>query len=200
MSDLLTASRSEIAAVVEMTEGAAYADLLRAAPPEWNCVAEETACGWLLLAPALDMLLFNRIIGCGVRQPARRTPLRDLLARFTGAGVRQFGVQLSPAALPSEIPRWLEAEGLVVRDRWTKVRRGPGAPTASDTAVSVEEIGAERATSLAELTTLGFGMPAQLRPWIASTVGRAGWRHYVASMDGTPITVVYHRPNYMLAP
>jgi hypothetical protein len=187
MSDPLPASLSEVAAVVEMTEGAAYADLLRAAPPEWNCVAEETACGWLLFAPGLDMLLFNRIVGCGIRQPARRALLQDLIGRFRRAGVKRFGVQLSPAAMPPEIPQWLEAQGLVVRDRWTKVHRGPGTLPAPDTGVSVEEIGVERAGTFAEVTTLGFGMPAQMRPWIASTVGRAGWRHYLVSMDGTPI-------------
>lgn len=65
MSVLVPDSPPAIAAVVELTEGAAYADLLHAAPPEWGCVAEETSCGWLLMAPPLDMLLFNRIVGCG---------------------------------------------------------------------------------------------------------------------------------------
>ena len=86
-------SLPELAAVVEVTEGAAYADLLHAAPPEWGCVAEETACGWLLMAPPLDMLLFNPIVGCGVREPARSAPLLDLLGRFRDRGLRNFGVQ-----------------------------------------------------------------------------------------------------------
>jgi len=49
--------------------------------------------------------------------------------------------------------------------------------------VDVREIGVEAAATFAEITTVGFGMPAQLRPWIASTVGRAGWRHYVAMVS-----------------
>lgn len=187
MSVLVPDSPPEIAAVVELTEGAAYADLLHAAPPEWGCVAEETSCGWLLLAPPLDMLLFNRIVGCGVREPARPTQLHDLLGRFRDRGLRNFGVQLSPAALPPDLARQLESDGLAVRDRWTKVHRAPGAPSAPDTAVSVEQIGPESARTFAEVTTIGFGMPTQLRPWIASTVGRSGWRHYLALLDGVPI-------------
>jgi len=187
MPVVLPDSLPELAAIVEMTEGAAYADLLHAAPPEWGCVAEETSCGWLLMAPPLDMLLFNRIVGCGVREPARSAPLLDLLGRFRDRGLRNFGVQLSPAALPSDLAGWLQSEGLAVRDRWTKVHRGPGTPSARETVVDVREIGVEAAATFAEITTVGFGMPAQLRPWIASTVGRAGWRHYLASMDGTPI-------------
>ena len=187
MSAPVSLSFPELAAVVELTEGAAYADLLRAAPREWGCVAEETSCGWLLMAPPLDMLLFNRIVGCGVREPARHAELQELLGRFRDRGLRNFGVQLSPAALPSDLPAWLEREGLATGDRWTKVHRGPGTPRAPATAVEVEEIGADAASAFAEVTTIGFGMPAQLRPWIASTVGRPGWRHYVATMDGTPV-------------
>jgi hypothetical protein len=187
MSVPVTDSLPELAAVVELTEGAAYADLLHAAPTEWGCVAEETACGWLLMAPPLDMLLFNRIVGCGIREPARSMELRDLLGRFREHGLRNFGVQLSPAALPSDLAAQLESEGLAVRDRWTKVHRRPGAPSAPESDVGVEQIGPERAAAFAEVSTIGFGMPAQLRPWLASTVGRPGWRHYLAWLDGAPI-------------
>ena len=40
MSDLA------LARLVEITEAAAYTDLLLAAPSEWRCVAEETDGGW----------------------------------------------------------------------------------------------------------------------------------------------------------
>lgn len=187
MSEPVTDSLPELAAVVELTEGAAYADLLHAAPAEWGCVAEETPCGWLLLAPPLDMLLFNRIVGCGIREPAQPAQMHELLVRFRDRGLRNFGVQLSPAAQPSDLAALLESEGLAVRDRWTKVHRGPGPTSVPETNVSVEEIGSEHAATFGEVTTIGFGMPAQLRPWIGATVGRPGWRHYLASLDGTPI-------------
>lgn len=187
MSEPVTDSLSELAAVVELTEGAAYADLLRAAPSAWGCVAEETSCGWLLMAPSLDMLLFNRIVGCGIREPAPKALLRELIGRFHDRGLRNFGVQLSPAALPTDLTEQLESHGLAVRDRWTKVHRGPGAPSALGSDVGVERIGPERADAFAEVSTIGFGMPVQLRPWLASTVGRPGWHHYLASLDGTPI-------------
>jgi hypothetical protein len=187
MSEPVTDPLPGLAAIVELTEGAAYADLLRAAPPEWGCVAEETSCGWLLIAPPLDMLLFNRIVGCGIREPARAPALQELLGRFRARGLRNFGVQLSPAAEPSELAAQLHAEGLAVRDRWTKVHRAPGMPGATHSDVDVEQIGVENAAAFAEVTTIGFGMPAQLRPWIASTVGRPGWRHYLASLGGAPV-------------
>ena len=187
MSAPVTDPLPGLAAIVELTEGAAYADLLHAAPPQWGCVAEETSCGWLLMAPPLDMLLFNRIVGCGIREPARASTLQELLGRFRARGLRNFGVQLSPAAQPSDLAAELHTEGLAVKDRWTKVHRAPGTPSATETDVDVEQIGVESAAAFAEVTTIGFGMPAQLRPWIASTVGRPGWRHYLASLDGAPV-------------
>src|SRR4051812_46478979 len=95
MSDL---SPIDLARMVETSEAAAYVDLLRAAPAAWRCTAEETDAGWLLMAPTIDMLLFNRLIGTGLGAPVRQRDLARLLARFDVAGVRNFGVQLSPAA------------------------------------------------------------------------------------------------------
>lgn len=43
-----------IARLVELTEAAAYADMLRAAPAAWRCVEERSPAGWFLFAPALD--------------------------------------------------------------------------------------------------------------------------------------------------
>ena len=37
-----------------------------------------------------------------------------------------------------------------------------------------------QAAAFAEVTTNGFGMPPQWRPWVASTVGRPQWHHYLA--------------------
>src|SRR5690349_18943871 len=107
--------------MMEDAEGAAYADLLRAAPAAWQCRAEETDAGWFLLAPSLDLLLFNRIIACGMQRPARADDLAGLLRRYREAGLRNYGVQLSPVAQPGTIADWLAEQGLVAADRWTKV-------------------------------------------------------------------------------
>ena len=93
----------ELAALAELTEAAAYADLLRAAPSDWGSAAEETDAGWCLFAPTIDLLLFNRIVGAGVVSPARREDLEPLIARFRSACLRSFGVQLSPAAQPAAL-------------------------------------------------------------------------------------------------
>ena len=180
---MTTPDAQGLAQLVETTEAAAYADLLRAAPVGWRAQAAETAAGWLLTAPTLDLLLFNRLIGCGVGGPVTSGDVRDAVARLRAAGVRHFGVQLGPPSQPSAIRDWLAAEGLATRDRWAKVYRdaSPAAPVLTE--LRVDRAGAAQAQAVAEVTTAGFGMPSVLQPWIASMVGRPGWRHYLA-LDG----------------
>ncbi len=182
-----TLSDQALARIVEITEAAAYADLLRAAPSEWRCVAEETDGGWLLAAPALDVLLFNRIIGSGLHGPARRSELRALVERLRSAGVQNYGVQLSPAAAPEAVSTWLAEWDLVPRDRWTKVYRAADAVTDAETNLRIEPAGIEQANAFAEVATAGFGMPREWRPWIGSAVGRPRWHHYLAWSDDEPV-------------
>ena len=81
MSGVEEMSPTGLANLVEHAEAAAYADLLTAAPATWQCVAEQTPAGWLLLAPPLDLLLFNRLIAWGLDNAAPRTELESALSR-----------------------------------------------------------------------------------------------------------------------
>jgi hypothetical protein len=171
-------STTALARMVEHTEAAAYADLLRAAPAAWRCSAEQTPAGWCLFAPTLDVLLFNRLIGCGLEAPAPRAELRAALARYRAAGLTHFGVQLCPAARPP---------GLAPRDNWSKVYRAAGDAPAVATDLSIEAIDQRHGASFAAITCTAFGMPRQLEPWIASTIGRPGWHHYLALDGADPV-------------
>jgi hypothetical protein len=172
-----------VARMVEDTEAAACADLLAAAPAEWSCVAERTNAGWLLLAPTLDLLLFNRLVGWGLNGPAQKSELETALDRFRATRLTHYGMQLSPAATPDEIPLWLRAAGLERRDSWSKMYRGAGDVPTINTDLRVEEIGREEANISASVVVRAFGMPALMEPWLAAVVGRPGWHHYVA-FDG----------------
>jgi hypothetical protein len=176
-----------VARLAELTEAAAFADMLRAAPADWRAQAAQTPAGWLLLAPAIDMLLFNRLVACGVEHPARPEDVYTAVARLRDAGVRNFGVQLCPAAQPFELPAWLGEAGLVRRDRWAKVYRGADPAPAVTTDLEIRSVEAALADTFAAVVTAGFGMPSVLRPWMAATVGRPNWRHYLAWSGSEPI-------------
>jgi hypothetical protein len=181
-------STTEIARMVENTEAAAYADLLNAAPATWRCVAEHTADGWILLAPTLNLLLFNRLIGWGLDYPAERSRLNSALGRYRAAGLTNFGVQLSPNAKPVELTDWLDDNGLSRRDSWSKVYRAAGEGPAVQTSLRVESVARKDADAFASITCASFGMPRQLEPWIASIVGRTGWHHYIAWDGQDPVS------------
>jgi GNAT superfamily N-acetyltransferase len=169
-----------IARIIELTEATAWADLLAAAPADWRAIGERTPAGWLLSMPTADMMLFNRLVGCGVDGPVSRDALDAAVTRLRAAGVRNYAVQLSPAAQPAAIRDWLAEAGLAPRDRWTKVYRGPEPAAAMTTALRIERADVEQAGTFGEVVTTGFGMPPLFRPWLTATVGRPGWRHYLA--------------------
>jgi hypothetical protein len=170
----------QLARALEEIEAAAYIDLLRAAPAEWQCATEKSDAGCVLIAPPADALLFNRILACGLRRPVERLELKTLITRLRAGGASNYGVQLAPVAASDGIAEWLAREGLVARDRWAKVYRPAGNVAPVTTDLRIESAGADHAGLFADITTKGFGMPPQWRSWIAATVGLPRWHHYLA--------------------
>lgn len=176
-----------MARVVEFAEAAACADMMHAAPHDFRCVGETAAGGWLLEAPSIDMLLFNRVLGCGLTAPVARDSLITLVARLRSSGHQNFGVQVSPSALPPEVPEWLAAEGLLPRDRWTKVIRDAEPATPVRTELRIEPVERRDASVFATVAISGFGMPVEWQPWLAALVGRPQWHTYVAYAGSEPV-------------
>ena len=89
----------QLAEMVELTEGAAYAEMFRAASlPDFQ--QQETDAGIVLIAPGADALILNRVLGVGVRQPADRRIVEEWIRRYRDAGLRNFGIQISSYAEP----------------------------------------------------------------------------------------------------
>ena len=64
---------------------------------------------------------------------------------------------------------------------------GPRLPFESDAGadqVHIERIGPERAAEFTNLAGDAFGWPEPLRPCMAEVVGRPGWHHYLAQLEG----------------
>ena len=97
MSPSLT--QPELAQLVEFTEASAYADMFRAAPHAFGLQVEESDECTALFAPTVDILLFNRVMGLGLRTPASHGVIESIIERYSESGVRNFGIQLSPAAV-----------------------------------------------------------------------------------------------------
>jgi hypothetical protein len=138
----------------------------------------------IALLPSVPDPTFNRVIGAGVHSPVRPEHLDRLLGHFAQASVERYFFHVCPSADPPELPSWLAERGLRPCPRaWAKFRwSGGGLPTPLP-GMRVEAIGAEHATSFAQIVLTAFGMPAPLEPLLAALPGRERWRTYLC-FDG----------------
>ena len=143
-------SAQRLAELVEFGEADAYEDLFRHAPPDLGLSVMRSGGAVLLIAPSLPIILFNRVIGLGLREPATEAALDEILARYRAAGSTTFAVQLSPSAAPSDLPAWLQARGLPLRDNWAKVYRAATPDVVVRTDLRIERIGQAHAAAFAE--------------------------------------------------
>ena len=173
---------AEISELIEFTEAQAFADMLAAAPRDWGAWSERREGGWILQVPTVDILLFNRVIGAGL-PAATREEIGEVIQPFKSTKLKNWGVQVSPAAEPDELADWLEEDGLVRRDNWSKMYRPVGEVPEVRTDLRIDKAGTKDAGVVGRVTRSAFGMPAERESWLASLVGRPGWHHYLA-LDG----------------
>jgi GNAT superfamily N-acetyltransferase len=173
----------------ETIEEMAETDWFRAATPaivaSTGLKVEDMGSARIYLMPQVDVLVFNRAVGIGIAKPATEDDIDRIVARYQELGVSRFLVPISPAAKPDSIAVWLEARGFRRHNAWVKLHREAGRmPDVATVGVRVEEIGADRALEFGRIVQTGFSMTDVAGEWVGLTVGRPGWRHYLA-LDGT---------------
>ena len=57
------------------------------------------------------------------------------------------------------------------------------------TDLRVEQIDESLADTFGDVACAGFGMPIELKPMLAGTIGRPGWNHYIAFDEDKPAAV-----------
>jgi GNAT superfamily N-acetyltransferase len=182
-----TTTQRNDAAVFEIAEARAYADFFRYAPASWGFTVRPSPAATALIAPSVDVPLFNRALAVGLTAPCDVASVDALLTEYRHAAIRNFAIQLAPGARPPGIGESLRTRGLAVRDAWAKLRRGAAPAAAVTTDLVVERIGRASADQFAAVACAGFQMPERLAPWLAETVGQAGWHHYIAVDHGVPM-------------
>lgn len=170
----------ELARLVEYGEAEAFVDMYRDAPPELGSQVERIGSAIMLMIPALPIVLFNRILGLGLDEAATMEMVGAVVKPYQDAKINKYGVQLSPLFQPSELPSWLQAQGLSYGGNWAKMYRKPDTTVSVETDLRVESIGRERAADFAQVACASFGMPLFAGPWLNGLVGRTGWSHYLA--------------------
>jgi GNAT superfamily N-acetyltransferase len=181
---------AEIARICEFAEARAVAGVPEAAPPEFvrqtGLHVEHIGSAVALVMERADHILFNRVIGLGLIEPATEAMIDRIVDLYRPHGVR-FAVQLSPTAQPDALPAWLAARGIQRGDSWLKFIRGVEPPAPAPTELRITAIGPELAAAYAETISAVFEMPPLFRPWTQANIGRPGWRHYLAFDGDQPV-------------
>lgn len=137
---------------------------------------------------ALDFALFNRVIGLGIAAPANDAQLDGIQDAYSTRGQNNWAVSLSPIARPDDLAARLEQRGMARAGDFAKVVRRSDAAQDAETDLRVEEVGREHAGAFAPVNVAAWGVPDAFSPWFAGTVGRDGWRHYIAFDGDDPVS------------
>lgn len=177
---------------LERAEIHAFADLYRSAGPD---VAEGTGLsvtdvegGTLFVASRLDVLSLNRLVGLGLNAPVSDDQLGRLVERLARSGAVRGFVPVAPVDGHENLGLALEARGLRHYNNWVRLSRSLVAlPEPAATTLTVREIDTSFAPTFGRIVATAFGYPPALAPIASVTVGRPGWRHYMAFHDETPV-------------
>jgi GNAT superfamily N-acetyltransferase len=184
-------NQEEIARLVEFGEGCAWENFFSTAPDDYRSElglhVDHLGSAIVLSMPGVEDTFFNRIIGLGLVESVTEGMLDELMSFIHGVGSKYFMVNLSPSAHPPEIQYWLAERGFWTVDYHAKLFRRASPPPETNTTFRIELTGRDFAEAFAYVACQAFGESEIMHSWLASSVGKTGWRHYVAWDGDQPI-------------
>ena len=176
---------------LERGEMAAWGDFYGAASD-----ASVSACGiqlerageaMAIVASQADVLALNRVNGFGLERPATAAEVDTVVELYTAAQVPRFFVQVCPSGPAAQLPRLLEDRGFRHYNNWVKLHRDASPLPPASTDLDVRRIDDRHAEDFGRLVAENFGWPDPMARWVAETVGRPDWYHYLAFDDDKPV-------------
>lgn len=134
--------------------------------------------------PAVGMM--NMALGATAPGAIADGSLGAALAWMSARGVAPYVPVTPDTAETAAAESWLAGNGLEPAYAWMKFVRDPHPPRFKAPEVEVVELGAESEEPFGMIVATGFGAPAWAASMFAGLPGRAGWRCYVALVDGVP--------------
>jgi len=153
-------------------------------------------------AGALDVLMYNRLVGLGVESPARLEDVDEAEARFRSLGAKRYMIPIAPGAAPDDLADRLAARGFYRHNHWIRLVRDidrpgeghepavtPRGGRAGRTDLRIAPLDASHAEEFGRIDAEAFGHPPEVAAWNARVVGRPGWRFFGA-FDGPTLAGV----------
>lgn len=176
-----------LAELIEFGEADAFADTFAASPADDGQRVARIAGATLLIAPTMPVILFNRVLGLGLREPITEAVLREIAGAYRDAGVKQWAIQIAPVPLNPEVEALFATHGLRRAGHWEKVYRVASPDVHVQTDFMVRRIGPEMADAYAGVFLPAFNMHPALKSGVMALVGRHGWQHFMAFEGDVPV-------------
>jgi len=172
----------------EQTEADAWTEMIAAAPAEFahqfGMSVRRFGSITALSCPGIGAMLFNRVIGLGVDEPASEKQIDEIIAYYADRGFVRFAFQIRPNA---QIENWLTARGFTRGDDWVKVYRSDTPTNPMNTDLRVEQVTPDQHEVFARTLCLGYGLPEILKPFASGIVNRPGWYTYMSYDSDQPV-------------
>ncbi|PYE50533.1 GNAT family N-acetyltransferase [Deinococcus yavapaiensis] len=151
----------------------------------------------MLMARYAPIQEFNRVIGVGLQGPVTDAVLSDLRSAARDGDVANIMIGLHPRAQPSDLPQRLLDAGATPARAWVQMVRGANAMDVPGT-FAIHEVDEENIDAFMNVFARGFGMPPDLQALAVATIGRFGWRHFLAFEEDVPVgcASLYQREEY----
>jgi GNAT superfamily N-acetyltransferase len=177
---------------LERAELDAFTDLYRSASPNVieaaGLAVSNVGDAVVLAASRIDVLALNRVLGFGLQAPVSDRLISDVLSNLAERGSPRFFIQVAPVNGYDRVNELLASRGIRHYNNWVRLSRAVSdIPADIPTDLDVRQIDRESAGIFGEIVAAAFGYPTSVAALPGQTVGRPGWRHYLAYADGTPI-------------
>lgn len=133
-----------------------------------------------------NVLALNRVQGLGLSKNISEDDIDKIISIYKAAGVNRFFIQLNTLITDSSIPKLLEKAGFTHYNNWIKLYRDVTPLKNVESDLTVQKIDRNMSNEFAKIVCDSFEWGADCIPWIAATVGRNNWYHYMAFDDNKP--------------
>jgi GNAT superfamily N-acetyltransferase len=178
-------------AALENVERDAMTDFYGAAPPDFRAahavdVRDVGSAACFVCRDLEPAVMFRRALGLGVGREAGEGELDDVLEHMNGCGQR-YAVTVAPQSRPAALPAWLAARGFTAGYSWMRFTRACAGTPRAATGLEIRVVDAQLGGAFGRVVTDGYGLGAEVAPWVAALPGRQGWICVMAFADAAPV-------------
>lgn len=154
-----------------------------------KCFVNTISGAFVGAVPEVDFLAMNRVIGLGLRKQVKPEHIDDIIRFYQKAGSRRFFIQLSPYTIQDNLAELLRERGFQHHNNWAKLVRSADQPLPEvHSELKVVRVNQSEAHIYGQILFDSFNWEDErLVDWLASTVAKPGYRHYLALRNDLPV-------------